>query len=126
MLKLPTAITAAAAAQSACPKSTVKNGIAKARISRVRTSACRIPNAAMPTRWIQRGTGAINVCSIVPSQRSQVMTRLMSSSTADRYAQTSVPNSRNRMRSLTSAAVAMPERSASLAMKVIASVLTTP
>ena len=50
----------------------------------------------------------------------------MSSSTADKYAQTSVPISRNMISFETSAAGVLPSRPICLAMNVIASVFTTP
>ena len=85
-----------------------------------------IPNSTMPERCSQRSTGAISVCSIVPSQRSHEITRLMSSSTADRYAQTSVPISRNSTSRDTSTPLPAPDWSTWFAISVTASVLTTP
>ena len=67
------------------------------------------------------------MCSIVPSHRSHMITRLMSSRTADMYAHTSVPINRNRVsRGSSVVDVTAPVLAASLAMNVIASVLTTP
>jgi hypothetical protein len=118
--------TAAAAAQSALPRSMLKNGAAIAKMSSVRSTACMMPNSTMPARCSHRSTGAISVCSIVPSQRSQEITRLMSSSTADRYAQTSVPISRNSTNFCTSAWSTTPDAPTWLAMNVTASVFTAP
>jgi hypothetical protein len=54
------------------------------------------------------------------------MTSAMSSSTADRYAQTRVPMSRNSVSRWTWSRLVVPVLAASRAMNVIASVLTTP
>ena len=81
---LPTRTTTAATAQLALERSTLKNGNATSRIIAVRTMAWSTPNTAVPMRCAGRGTGAISVCSIVPSHRSHVITRLMSSRIADR------------------------------------------
>ena len=99
-----------------------KNSSAIAKISSVRISPCRMPKTDIPSRCSERGTGAISVCSIVPSQRSHWITRLMSSSTADRYAQTSVPISKKS----TSARTSAPTPPTCSAISVIATVLTTP
>lgn len=125
-LALPTAMTAPAVSQSAPDSSTWKNGNEKASISMVLIMACSTPKADMPMRWTTRGTGAIRVCSIVPSHRSHMMVRLMSSSTADRYAHTRVPMSRNMVKRGSSVWLMAPDRAASLAMNVIDRVLTTP
>ena len=92
----------------------------------VRITAWMMPNSTIPVRCSQRSTGAISVCSIVPSQRSHEITSEMSSRTAERNAHTSVPISRNSTRLFTSACEAMPLSPTCEAMKVTASVLTTP
>ena len=68
----------------------------------------------------------MKVCSIVPSHRSHMITRLMSSSTAEMYAHVSVPISRNSVSLDSWRGLTAPTWAASLAMKVIARVLTTP
>jgi hypothetical protein len=47
---------------------------------------------------VTRGTGAMNVYSMVPSQRSQAITSLMASKTMERKCQIRVPASRNMIR----------------------------
>ena len=125
-LTLPTTMTAAAAGQDARAKLTEKKGSEHPRMSSVRRVACTTPNSDIPSRCTTRGTGVIRVCSIVPSHRSHMMTRLMSSRMADRYAHPSVPTSKKRVSLDTWAARMTPVRPASLAMKVMARVLTTP
>ena len=48
----------------------------------------------MPARCIGRESGAMNVYSIVPSQRSQATVSIRNSKSTPRYAQTTAPMSR--------------------------------
>ena len=44
-----------------------------ARMASVRTTPYPMANSVVPTKWVGRDTGAMNVYSMVPSQRSQAI-----------------------------------------------------
>ena len=97
-LRLPTAMTSAAAVHDAWREADGEEGQRSTPGSRASGwwhGPRRRPTCRSGAR--RRDTGVMKVCSMVPSQRSHMITRLMSSSTADRYAHVSVPISRNSM-----------------------------
>jgi hypothetical protein len=65
--------TASAAGMSACEKSRLNMAAAASRTTNVRASPYPIANRQMPNRWVMRRIGAMNVYSIVPSHRSQLI-----------------------------------------------------
>jgi len=76
----------------------------------LKTRARTIVPAAMPARCVSRGTGAMKVYSIVPSQRSQAMISAMFSKTRPMNRQAIVPTSRYRTnRPVCTGSVALPE-----------------
>ncbi len=79
-------------------------------------------NSPIPNRWTGRDSGAMNVYSIVPSQRSHATVSVTISKMIPRYAQTTAPISSTVVRWFTSAGVrlGMP-----LEMKTIVSVFAT-
>ena len=77
----------------------------------------------MPNRWTGRDSGAMNVYSIVPSQRSQATVSVMNSKMMPRYDQITAPISSVVVARLTS--IWPPAASMPFAMKTIVSVFAT-
>ena len=59
-----------------------------------RRSPYEIANTPCPARCIARDSGAMNVYSIVPSQRSHATVSMRNSNSTPRYAHTTAPISR--------------------------------
>jgi len=70
------------------------NSITAKSVVTLNTTARTIVPPAMPARCVSRGTGAMNVYSIVPSHRSHAMISAMFSNTRPMKRQAIVPTSR--------------------------------
>ena len=91
---VPTPSMTSADSTFACDRSTGTNSITANNVVTLNTSARTIVPAAIPARCVSRGTGAMNVYSMVPSHRSQAMISAMFSNTRPMNRQAIVPTSR--------------------------------
>ena len=82
-----------------------------------------IANTPWPARCIDRESGAMNVYSIVPSQRSHATVSVRNSKMIPRYAQMTAPIRSEVVARLTS--ITAPDASNPFAMKTIVSVFAT-
>ena len=92
--RLPTASSTSAESAFAWERSTCRNSRIVARMIVLKTEARITLDTHMPSRCVMRCTGAMNVYSIVPSQRSQAMTSVTFSKTIPRKRQAMLPTSR--------------------------------
>jgi len=92
--KLETAMTVSAVTGLAWERSSWNSSMATSSTTNVRARPYRRANVQIPSRWVRRRTGAMNVYSMVPSQRYHVTENVISMNTIERYAQSSAPTSR--------------------------------
>ena len=90
----PVASRARADATFACERSTGTKRATAASIATLKPSARTSVAPHIPARCVRRGTGAMNVYSIVPSQRSQAIVSPICSKMSPRKRQVIVPTSR--------------------------------
>jgi len=90
----PTPSSTTAESAFACERSTGTKSATHARIPTLKASARTSVAAHIPRRCVSRGTGDMNVYSIVPSQRSHAITSPMFSKMIPRNRQAIVPMSR--------------------------------
>ena len=91
---VPTARRTIAEEGFACDRSTGTKSITAKSVVTLNTSARTMVPPAIPARCVSRGTGAMNVYSMVPSHRSQAMISAMFSKTSPMNRQAIVPTSR--------------------------------
>ena len=90
----PTSSSTTAESTFARERSTGTKSVTAPRIATLNAVARTSVAPHMPMRCVKRGTGDMNVYSIVPSQRSQAMTSPMFSKMIPRNRQAMVPTSR--------------------------------
>ena len=118
-----TASTTTADPKSACGNATPSDRATTPNRKTVRSDAIATANAPMPSRCAGREMGAMNVYSMVPSQRSQATVSVTISKSRPRYDQTTAPIRRTMVSSLMCAGT--PCCSTPLAMKTMVSVFAT-